>query len=143
MDEGTPHIEVRAVHVNDAPALYELDNNFETDRIYALHVHDQLIQNGNAPQQQEPTRFVFELVETQVDPPIYKNYRDNQHTLADLAERLQQVEGGFVALADGRIVGGIWLTVEEWRSVARIQGIIIDRQFRRYGIGLALIKLRG
>ena len=45
MDGEMPHIEVRAVEVNDTPTLYELDYDFETDRVYALHVLKGLIQN--------------------------------------------------------------------------------------------------
>ena len=42
-------------------------------------------------------------------------------------------------LADGQIAGVILLNVEEWRSVARIEDIIVGRQFRRYGIGSLLL----
>ena len=45
MDEETPHIDVRAVHINDAPVLYELDYGFETDRIYTLRMQDLLLQS--------------------------------------------------------------------------------------------------
>ena len=31
------------------------------------------------------------------------------------------------------------LNVEQWRSVARIEDIIVGRQFRRYGIGSLLL----
>ena len=31
------------------------------------------------------------------------------------------------------------MNVEEWRSVARIEHIIVGRQFRRYGIGSLLL----
>ncbi|MBV9712579.1 MAG: GNAT family N-acetyltransferase [Ktedonobacteraceae bacterium] len=141
MDEGTtPHIEVRAVHVNDAPALYELDYNFETDRIYTLHVQNHLIRENADIMPANQVAFAFELVETPVDLPIYKNFREYENTLADVEAKLRTVEGGYVALVDGAIAGGILLNIEEWRSVVRIQDLIVDRQSRRYGVGSLLLR---
>ncbi len=85
MDEGTsPHIEVRAVHVNDAPALYELDYNFETDRIYTLRVHNRLLRDEQGGDVDDQAAFSFELVETLLDYPLYKNFREYENTLADV-----------------------------------------------------------
>lgn len=140
MDEGTPpHIEVRAVHVNDAPALYDLDYNFETDRIYTLRVQDRLQRDVQDEDVDEQAAFAFELVETLVDFPLYKNFHEYENTQIDLDAKLKSVEGGYVALADGQAAGGILLNVEEWRSVVRVQDIIVGRQFRRYGIGSLLL----
>ncbi len=140
MDEETPHIGVRAVHVNDAPALYELDYSFETDRIYTLRVQDRLVQgdqsiNGRG----DKPAFAFELLETPVDPPFYKDFRADGTTLAEVEAKLQNVQGGYIALADGNVAGGILLRVEQWRSLARIEDIIVGRQYRRYGIGSLLL----
>jgi GNAT superfamily N-acetyltransferase len=139
MDVGTPHIDVRAVHVNDAPALHALDYNFETDRIYTLRVQNRLMQGEDAPDGDIQPAFSFELVETPVDPPIYKNFHEYENTLEDIEAKLRGGEGGYVALANGEIAGGILLNVEEWRSVTRIQDLIVGRQFRRYGIGSLLL----
>ena len=91
MHGGTPHIDVRAIHVDDAAALYALDYSFETDRIYTLQIR------GNIPQD---SSFSFELVETRVDPPHYHDYREYEGTLAGVETRLRNTEGGYVALAD-------------------------------------------
>src|SRR5579884_2146512 len=138
MDDETPHIEVRAVDINDAPALHELDYNFETDRIYTLRVQNQLMLDDEHTDNSRPV-FALELVETQVDPPIYKNLREGQETLAAVEEKLRNVEGGYVALADGKVAGAILLHVEEWRSVTLIQDIIVGHQYRRYGVGSLLL----
>jgi ribosomal protein S18 acetylase RimI-like enzyme len=141
MDEGTlPHIEVRAVHVNDAPALYDLDYNFETDRIYTLRVQNRLLRETQGDDIDDQVAFAFELVETLLDYPLYKNFREYENTLADVETKLKAVEGGYVALADGQVAGGILLYIEEWRSVARVQDIIVGRQFRRYGVGSLLLR---
>ena len=141
MDEGTlPHIEVRAVHVNDAPALYDLDYNFETDRIYTLRVQNRLLRETPGDALDEQTGFAFELVVRLLDYPVYKKFREYENTLADVETKLKAVEGGYVALADGQVAGGILLYIEEWRSVARIQDIIVGRQFRRYGVGSLLLR---
>lgn len=140
MDQETPHIEVRVVDVNDTPTLYELDYDFETDRVYAFHVHNELIQNKHTVSNGNQPAFAFELVETQVDPPIYKNYHDRgEQTLAHLEARIRNAQGGFVALVDGKIAGAIFLNVDEARSVAHIQDMIVGRQYRRYGVGSLLI----
>lgn len=141
MDEGTTtHIEVRAVYVNDAPALYELDYNFETDRIYTLCVKNHLIRETVDTIPDDQAAFAFELVETPVDLPLYKNFREYENALVDVEAKLSTVEGGYVALVDGVIAGGILLNVEEWRSVVRIQDLIVDRQSRRYGVGSLLLR---
>ena len=140
MDGEIPHVEVRAVNVDDTPALHELDYDFETDRIYALHVHNGLIQNKHAAvSKDDQVAFAFELIETQVDPPLYKNYREREQMLADLEARVQDAQGGFVALVDGKVAGAIFLNVDEARSVVNIQDMIVGRQYRRYGVGSLLI----
>lgn len=140
MDEGaTPHIEVRAVDVNDAPALYELDYNFETDLIYTLHVRNHLVGEHSTTLPANQTAFAFELIETPVDPPFYKNFREHGQTLPDIEARVRAAEGGYVALVDGVVSGAILLDVEEWRSIVRIQDLIVDRQSRRYGVGSLLL----
>ena len=139
MQGETPHIDVRAVHISDALALHQLDYSFETDRIYTLHVQDRLLQNDENSSNGDKIAFAFELVETHVDPPLYKDYREYEGTLADVEARLRSAEGGYVALADGQIAGGILLRVEEWRSVARVEDIIVGHQYRRYGVGSLLL----
>ncbi len=73
------------------------------------------------------------------DPPLYKDHRAFERTLEDVEARLHNVDGGYVAMADGQVAGAVLLNVEEWRSVARIEDIIVGRQFRRYGIGSLLL----
>jgi len=138
-DKETPHIEVRAVLVGDAPALYELDSNFETDHIYTLRVQDRLKHHGSHVSGGEQSVFAVELVETLVDPPIYKNFREHGLTLEETQAKLRYAEGGYVALANGQIAGGILLKVETKRSVAAIEAIVVGHQFRRYGIGSLLL----
>ncbi|HLH60402.1 MAG TPA: GNAT family N-acetyltransferase [Ktedonobacteraceae bacterium] len=139
MDGALPHINVRAVHVDDAHALHELDNSFETDRIYTLRVHGQLVQgDSNAPIGDKPA-LAFELVETTIEPPLYKDYCKFESTLPKVEARLGEIDGGYVALADDQVAGVVLLHVEEWRSVARVEDLIVGRQFRRYGIGSLLL----
>jgi GNAT superfamily N-acetyltransferase len=138
--EGTlPAIDVRSVAITDAPALHKLDYSFETDRIYALRVNGELAQNDDTMQTLDRPALAFELWETSVDPPLYKSFREYEHKVEEVETRLQSVEGGYLALAGGQIAGAVLLNVEEWRSVARIEDIIVGRQFRRYGIGSLLL----
>ncbi|GCF11299.1 GNAT family N-acetyltransferase [Dictyobacter arantiisoli] len=139
MDEGTPHIEVRAVSVSDAPALHELDAGFETDRIYALKVQNQLIQHHVSIETRAKATCTFELVETPVDPPLYKKYALLAEPVEEIATLLQHTQGGFVALMDGKLAGVIILVVEEERSVVRIQHMMIGRHYQRYKVGALLL----
>jgi len=139
MDESTPHIDVRAVRPDDALALHQLDYSFETDRIYTLRVHGPLAYNDTGPCIIDEPALAFELLETQIDPPLYKDYREYEVTLADVEAKLQLIDGGYVALANGQVAGTILLSMENWRSVARIEDLIVGRQFRRYGIGSLLL----
>src|SRR5690349_14219542 len=133
------HIEVRAVHVSDAVALHELDFDFETDRIYTLQVCNQLLHNHVNASVDGRVAFAFDLVETAVDPPLYKHFHGSEKSLEKIKELLRLSEGGFVALTDGKVAGGIFLTVEDHSSVARIQSLIVGRQYQRYGIGSLLL----
>ena len=137
----SPHIEVRTVLIDDAQALHQLDYSFETDRIYTLNVRGRLTSTSaeTGPHQPSKPVLAFELLETPVDPPLYKSYREFESTLADVEATLHRVQGGYVALASEQVAGVILLNVEEWRSVARIEHIIVGRQFRRYGIGSLLL----
>jgi len=140
MDEESPHIEVRAIQLGDAPTLHALDYSFETDRIYMLRVEDRLTHHvdTDAPSSNAPI-LVFELLETPVDPPLYKEYGEFEGTLAEVEEKLRHSQGGYIALANGEVAGGILLNVEEWRSVVHIESLIVGRQFRRYGVGSLLL----
>jgi len=138
MDDETPHIDVRVVHSVDASAIYELDYSFETDRIYTLRVQNSLVQTERIVPQARVS-FAFELVETLVDPPLYKDYRVSGHTLVGVEAKVQQAEGGYVALANEQIAGCVLLSVEESRSVVRIEELIIGHFYRRYGVGTLLL----
>jgi GNAT superfamily N-acetyltransferase len=140
MDGTLPAIDVRSVAITDAPALHKLDYSFETDRIYTLRVNGKLAQNDDTMQTLDRPALAFELWDTPVDPPIYKSFREYEHKLEEVETRLNSVEGGYVALAGGQIAGAVLLNVEQWRSIVRIEDIIVGRQFRRYGIGSLLLK---
>jgi len=142
MDGATPHLDVcvgvRAINVDDARALHELDYSFETDRMYSLRVQGKMVPDSRVSTLGE-TALTFELVETTVEPPLYKNYCEYGGTLEAVEAKIHSVDGGYVALTDGQVAGGVLLSVEEWRSVAKIEDLIVGRQFRRYGIGSLLL----
>lgn len=143
MSENTaPPITLRAMQSTDAEALYNVDYSFETDRIYTLRVAGNLARpEGAVETEQGKTRpsHAFELVETPVYPPFYKNYRMGYESLETVQERVQQAAGGYVALVDGKVDGGVFLSLERWRSLTRIDDFLVGRQSRRYGIGSLLL----
>lgn len=140
MDGTLPAIDVRSVAITDAPALHKLDYSFETDRIYALRVNGNLAPNDDALHVPNTPAFAFELWETPVDMPLYKSFREYEHKLEEVEARLSCVDGGYVALADEEVAGAILLNLEEWRSVTKVEDLIVGRQFRRFGIGSLLLK---
>lgn len=139
MDGAALYIDVRAVHVNDAQSLHELDYSFETDRIYTLRVRGQSGPGDSDPGMVDKPALTFDLVETAVEPPLYKDYCKYENSLEDVQVKLGKIDGGYVALADDQVAGVVLLNVEEWRLVARIEDLIVGRQFRRYGIGSLLL----
>src|SRR5205823_12404449 len=68
-------------------------------------------------------RSAFELLETQIDPPLYKDYRGYEVALAEVEAKLHRIDGGYVALAGGQVAGAILLNVQDWRSVAQIEDL--------------------
>jgi GNAT superfamily N-acetyltransferase len=138
-NNGSANVELRSLELSDAPALHQLDYSFETDRIYTLQVRGDLQQQVGQDALRSNTQLSFELKETPVDLPLYKDYREYARTLEEVEKRINRVDGGYVALADGEIAGAILLSVEEWRSVARIDDLIVGRLYRRYGIGSLLL----
>ncbi len=77
--------------------------------IYTLRVQNHLIHENSDTIPDDQIAFAFELVEMSVDLPFYKNFREYENALADVEAKLRTVEGGYVALVDGVIAGGILL----------------------------------
>lgn len=139
MDGDIPHIDVRAVQLSDATALHKLDYSFETDRIYTLRVRGSLVQADVDSSIPGKPVLAFELLETSIDPPLYKSFQEFEGNLADVEDKLRCAQGGYIALANEEAAGVILLNEEE-RAVARIENIIVSRHFRRYGIGSLLLR---
>jgi ribosomal protein S18 acetylase RimI-like enzyme len=141
-DHLSPDITLRALQLTDDEALYNLDYSFETDRIYTFHASGELLRPTSISESEREDQsgpFVFELTETPVDPPLYKDYREDELTIQNVQERLQRADGGYVALVDNQVAGCVILYLESWRSLARVRDFIVGRQFRRYGIGSLLL----
>ena len=103
---------------SDCASLLELDTAFITDRIYTLAA----------------TEASFTLVERAVTPPLRKHF--------SLAEELGEDrlwQQGFVAVADGAIVGFAAVRYEAWSRRAAIWHLYVAPAQRGRGIGQALL----
>jgi ribosomal-protein-alanine N-acetyltransferase len=60
--------------------------------------------------------------------------------LEQLVEDWQRGEGFFVAEVDGEVRGYIDLIAQRWQQLGWIVNMAVDREFRRRGIGMALMQ---
>src|SRR5258708_4375776 len=99
MDGDTSHIDVPAVQLSDVTAMHILDYSFETDRIYTLRVRGRLAQTDADSSIPGRPVLAFELLETSIDPPLYKSFQEFEGSLADVEAKLRCALGVYIALA--------------------------------------------
>lgn len=123
---------IRPLTAADVPRLIEIDAEFESDRF--LDVDKTLDGFG----------VTWRLVERKLDPPFHSRYFGlNRQQRAEVSSRLQEGDGLYLVAEDahtGRLVGLLDMEHERWRDTAVVWNILIDRAFRRKGLGRELMR---
>lgn len=114
----------------DVPRLDQIDANFESDRF--LHVEKSI----------DGLNTSWRLIERPLDPPFLSaDYNFQPDECAALIERLRQADGLYLIVEDGaRPVALIDVETEHWRKAANVWHILIDRAYRRQGLGTQLMQ---
>jgi len=117
---------VRPAVLADVNACLGLDHAFVTDHVWQMKVHE-----GDAS-----VAVTFQTVRLprlmQVDYP---------RALEQLVDDWQQGEGFFVAEVDGQVRGYVDCLAQKWQEIVWVANLAVDREFRRRGIGSALMRL--
>lgn len=102
-----------------------LDHSYTTDRVWQMEVREE---NGLLATTFRVARLPREM---RVNYP-----RQGEELLAGWQRR----DGFMVAVEEGRICGYVALTEENEHSVARVGDLVVDRRWRRQGVGTALLR---
>jgi ribosomal protein S18 acetylase RimI-like enzyme len=123
---------IRPLTAADVPRLIEIDAEFESDRF--LDVDKSLDGFG----------VTWRLVERQLAPPFRSQYFGlNHQQREEVGTRLEEGDGLYLVAEDthtGRLVGLLDMERERWRDTAVVWNIMIDRAFRRKGLGRELMR---
>ena len=99
--------------------IHRIDDEFDIDSKFVLHLEDNRLSYTTVSIPHKTKRY----------PPDdfdYSTYPDDPE------------KGVFLAYVDGQIAGELLLRIN-WNKFAWVEGIGVDRKFRRMGIGRALI----
>ena len=116
---------VRPAWPRDMKACAALDHTYTTDRVWQMETREK---SG-------VLTTSFRVARLPRD--IRVNYPRQG---GELLTGWQQRDGLMVALADGRIQGYVGLTANDEHGIAWVGDLVVDRQWRRQGIGTALLR---
>lgn len=118
-------MQIRPAQSSDLEACAALDHSYTTDRVWQMEVREE---NG-----------VLTSVFRAADLPrqVRVGYpRQGEELLTGWRRR----DGFLVAEEEERICGYVALTEEAELSIARVGDLVVDRRWRRQGIGTALLR---
>jgi streptothricin acetyltransferase len=123
-------ITIRPLTSADIARLPEMDLNFEADAHLAV---EKTVEGLNV---------TWRLVETPLDPPFVSvDYNMDEQDQAEIAKRLKENDGLYLAAErNGRLVALLDLEREAWRDTGVIWNIVLDRAYRRQGLGTRLME---
>jgi ribosomal protein S18 acetylase RimI-like enzyme len=116
---------VRPAALADVNACLALDHAFVTDHVWQMKVH-------------EADASVAVTFQTVRLPRLMRV--DYPRALEQLVDDWQQGEGFFVAEVDGQVRGYIDCLAQKWQELVWVANLAVDREFRRRGIGSALMR---
>lgn len=123
-------IVIRPLTPADIERLPEMELNFQAEAYLAV---EKVVEGLNV---------TWRLVERPLDPPfISVDYNIDEQDQAEIAQRLKENDGLYlVAEHQGRLVALLDLEREAWRDTGMIWNIVVDRAYRRQGLGARLIQ---
>jgi GNAT superfamily N-acetyltransferase len=116
---------VRPATLADLNACLSFDHSVVTDHVWQMNVHEAELTVG----------VTFDTV--RLPRRMRAEYPRN---LDQLVEDWQRGEGFLAAEVDGEIRGYVDLLARPWQQLGWIVNMAVDREYRRRGIGTALIR---
>jgi streptothricin acetyltransferase len=111
--------------------IKELDKNIVKD----LHqIDEEFIIDARLVLKLEDNRLTYKVINI---PPYTKRYPPDDYDYTTYVNNPEKT--AFLAYADGRVVGQLILH-HHWNAFAWVEGIGVDKNYRRLGIGRALVK---
>jgi len=123
-------MEYRPLILAHIPRLQEIRADYVSDRYLRVIKTGEKLEVGfllQVEELEEPFRSQGLSIIREKDKELVKSRMDGQ------APQL-------VAEEDGRLIGFLDVEIESWRSVARVWNLLVDKQYRRQGIGTELMK---
>lgn len=122
---------IRRLRPVDPPKLKQIDATFVTETILAV---EKVVEGLNV---------TWRLVERPLTEPLHKveGYIVDEQDVAEVRTRLVEGDGLYLVAQDGpRLVGLLDMEREAWRDTAVIWNILIDKEYRREGLGREFIR---
>ena len=116
---------VRAAWPKDLEACAGLDHSYTTDRVWQMETRD------------ETGVLTTSFRVARLPREIRVNYPRQGE---ELLKGWQKRDGFFVALGDGQIQGYLGLTANDEHGIAWVGDLVVNRQWRRQGVGTALLR---
>ncbi len=131
MNSKLARLTIRPITPADVPRLAEIDAEFESDRFLDVEKTTSGMQ------------VTWRLVERRLAPPFRSSdYSLSRQQREEVGVRLGQGDGLYVVAEDrtaGRLAALLDVERERWRDTATVWNILIDRAYRRQGLGRELI----
>jgi ribosomal protein S18 acetylase RimI-like enzyme len=120
---------IRPLVAADVPRLAEIDAEFESDSF--LDVEKTV----------DGLQVAWRLVERPLDPPFRSSdYSLSRQQREEAGVRLREGDGLYQVAEDaGKLVALLDVERERWRDTATVWNILIDRSYRRRGLGRELM----
>lgn len=121
---------IRPLTRDDIARLPEMELNFEAEAHLAV---EKTVEGLNV---------TWRLVERPLDPPFVSvDYNMDEQDQAEITKRLEENDGLYLIAEHGwRLVALLDVEREAWRDTGMIWNIVVDRAYRRQGLGTRLMQ---
>jgi streptothricin acetyltransferase len=122
---------IRRLRPADLPRLKQIDATFSTDTILAVE------------KSVAGLEVAWRLTERTLAEPLHKTegYIVDDQDVAEVRGRLLEGDGLYLVAEEGRrLVGLLDMERERWRDTAIIWNLLVDKEYRRRGLGREFIQ---